>query len=169
MLYKSSHRVIAAGFIAASLLIAAPPAQAGYCTHNCPTGSGYQIPSAKKPWPPVIGTASSGVPGGSITATATWTPPTDDPSNTAKITGYRVQAKNYAYEQVPHYDAYNQRLYFVGTWVVKGSTTSGVLSVEARSLSMTLPQTGTYTFQVLAINEVGSSPYSAESNRVTGQ
>jgi hypothetical protein len=169
MQYKSAHRLIAAGFVTGSLLIAAPPAQAGYCLYNCPTGSGYEVPSAKKPWPPVIGTAASGVPGGPITATATWKPPTDDPSNTAKITGYRVRANAYTYEQVPHYDAYNQRLYFVWTWVPKGSTTSGVLSAEARSLAMTLPQTGTYTFQVLAINEVGDSPYSAESNRTTGQ
>ena len=89
--------------------------------------------------------------------------------NTEPITDYLVLAKSYKYEQVPRYDVYNQKLYWVWAWVLVGTTTTHGLPAEARTLSMTLPNTGTYTFQVLAKNKVGSSPYSAESNRVTRQ
>lgn len=161
MLQTNSRRIIAAGFIAASLLVSAPPAQAGPCL-NCGGGSGgYTIPAAKRPWAPSIGTATSGVSGGPITATAAWIAPNNDPTNTEPITGYRVHANKVE----PRFDAYTQQVW----WVVVGTTTSAVQPATARTLSMALPQTGTYTFQVQAINKVGDSPYSAASNRVQGQ
>ena len=156
MLHKNTHRVITTGFIAASLLIAAPPAQAAICL-QCGTGwgGGNTYTPTRPPSAPVIGTATSGVPGGTITATATWSPYNSEPG----ITGYRVRATRV--------DVFAP--YLMMSSDTLNSTTSAVQPGSERSLSMTLPSTGTYTFQVQAINSVGSSPYSAESNRVTGQ
>lgn len=156
MQHKNTHRVIAAGFIAASLLIAAPPAQAAICL-QCGTGwgGGNASTPTRPPSAPDIGIATSGVPGGTITATATWRPHNSQPG----ITGYRVRATRV--------DLFAP--YLTMSSDTLNSTTSAVQPGSERSLSMTLPQTGIYTFQVQAINSVGSSPYSAESNRVTGQ
>lgn len=162
MLNTNARRMMAAGLVAGSLLIAAQPAQASICI-QCDPGSGYTIPSPKKP--PIIGTASAGEPGGVITATATWNPPSPDPTNTATITSYTVRANRMVRE--PRIDPVTGFVHWI--WVMADFTTSDQQPATARSLSLTLPQAGTYTFQVLAINSVGSSPYSAASNSVLGQ
>lgn len=169
MLEKNARRVIAAGSVAAILLFAAPPAQAGCDVHGgCTVTPTY--PSAKLPWAPGIGKATSGVSGGPITATATWVAPSPDLMNTEPITGYRVRANAYKYEQVPQYDANTQRLLgWVWVRVLVGTTSSDVQPADARTLTMTLPGIASYTFQVQAINNVGESAFSAASNLVTGQ
>lgn len=155
------------GLVSSGLLSFAQPAHAGYCTYNCPTGSSG-TGTVAPPKTPVIGVATSGVPGGAITATANWSaPPADsDPVFRAEVNGYRVLAKRWQ----PVYDTNTQTT----RWVVVGTTTSEVLasSVYAtppKTLSMTLPGTGTYSFQVQAMSGAGDSPYSAASNLVTGQ
>jgi hypothetical protein len=55
------------------------------------------------------------------------------------------------------------------TGSVLSTTTSAVQPATARSLSMTLPQTGNYRFTAEAINAAGSSPQSARSNQVAGR
>jgi hypothetical protein len=160
MVKKNVRRVIAAGFAAAGLLIAAPAAtQASICI-QCPGGSSGPAED-QPPYPPYIRTATSGVAGGPITATAAWSAPNPDYLSTKAITGYLVHANRVE----PRFDAYTQKVW----WVVVGTTTSAEQSPDARTLSMTLPKTATYTFQVQAINPAGSSPYSDASNRVTGQ
>lgn len=160
MLHKNTHRMLAAGSVAASLLIAAPAAQADepIQTYGChiQNGCGGYSYTPQQPWAPVIGIATSGVPGGTITATATWSPY----KSQAGITGYRVRATRVD-------------LFAPGSLMMSSdtlnATTSAMQPGSARSLSMTLPSIGTYTFEVQAINEVGGSSYSAASNRVTGQ
>jgi hypothetical protein len=160
MARKSLRRLITAGIVAASLLIAAPTAQAGPCL-QCPSGaSGPTAPAAPTaPGAPVIGSATSGISGGGITATAAWGAPSN--TGTSAITGYRVHASKLE----PRFDAASQAVW----WVEVSTTTSAVQPASARTLSMPLPLAGTYLFRVQAINEVGVSPYSASSNRVTGQ
>lgn len=106
--------------------------------------------AATRPAPPVIGTAVSGVAGGTITATANWAAPTSDGGSA--ITGYRVFAL---------------RMNADGT--VAATTTSTVQPATARSLSMTVPVAGNYQFQVNAINAIGTSNRSAQSNTVAGR
>ncbi|PRY12163.1 fibronectin type III domain-containing protein [Kineococcus rhizosphaerae] len=108
------------------------------------------VTPATVPGAPVVGTATSGASGGSITATATWSAPAS--SGGSSITGYRVSAL---------------RMSSSGT--VLGTTVSSTQPASARSLSMTLPQTGTYRFTVQALNAVGAGSQSARSNAVTGQ
>lgn len=146
MLYKNACRLIAAGSVAASRVHRrAPPP--GRQSRRLPRSSAQ----------PLRGTATSGVPGGTITATATWSPYN---KHTFGITGYRVRATRVD-------------LFAPGSLMMSSdtlnATTSAMQPGSARSLSMTLPSIGTYTFQVQAINEVGGSSYSAASNRVTGQ
>lgn len=160
-------RILIAAVVGSSLLTLAQPAHAGYCLYNCPTGSSGNGVVAP-PNAPVIGVATSGVAGGTITATANWSPP---PVNTdavyrAEVNGYRVLAKRLQ----PYYDTNTQST----RWVVVGTTTSEVLPTSTygapgRTLSMTLPGPGTYSFQVLAMSGAGDSSYSAASNLVTGQ
>lgn len=154
MLQKKTGRMIAAGLGAASLLIAAPTAHAGCNLQGC-GGGGYVL------WPPSIGTATSGVPGGPITATAAWSP---NPANVTQgfiATGYRVLAKGL----VPYFDTSTQTT----KWIIVSTTTSAVQPAEARSLSMTLPQSGTYVFYVQEIDGNSTTSYSAASNLVKGQ
>ena len=106
--------------------------------------------SATTPGPPLIGTASPGASGGAITATATWSPPTN--TGGTAITGYRVRA-----------------LRMSSTGAVLSKTTSAVQPATARSLSMALPTTGNYRFTVQAINSVGPGPQSPRSNLVAGR
>ncbi len=106
--------------------------------------------TATRPGTPVIGTAVSGVAGGTITATANWAAPTSDGGSA--ITGYRVFAL---------------RMNADGT--VAATTTSAVQPATARSLSMTVPVAGNYRFQVNAINAIGTSNRSAQSNTVAAR
>ncbi|MFF2300793.1 hypothetical protein [Arthrobacter sp. NPDC058127] len=158
MLQKKTRQVITAGLGAASLLIAAPPAHAGCNVQGC-EGGGHVL------YPPSIGTAVSGVPGGPITATAAWSP---HPANVVQgfiATGYRVLAKRL----VPYFDTNTNTT----KWIIVGTTTSAVQPAEARTLSMTLPETGTYAFYVQEMDRYGTSSYStsysAGSNLVKGQ
>jgi hypothetical protein len=106
--------------------------------------------AATAPGAPTIGTAVAGVAGGAITATANWAAPAN--TGGSAITGYRVFA-----------------LRMSAAGAVLQTTQSAVLASTARSLVMTLPQTGNYRFQVVAINAIGTSPRSARSNLVAGR
>jgi len=112
-----------------------------------PTATGTPVTA---PGAPVIGTAAAGAAGGTITATATWSPPASDGGSA--ITGYVVRA-----------------LRMSATGSVLSTTTSAVQPATARSLVMTLPQTGNYRFTVQARNAVGPGPQSTRSNLVVGQ
>lgn len=103
-------------------------------------------PTVTRPSPPRIGTASSGVSGGSINATARWYAPTTDGG--AAITKYRVIAK---------------RLNSAGQ--VVASYGSAYQSSATRKLTMTLPR-ARYKFVVYAWNKVGASAASSTSNAV---
>jgi len=104
---------------------------------------------ATAPARPFIGTASSGLVGGTITATARWIAPSNDGG--AAITKYQVIA---------------QRLN------VNNAVTASYRSIykgpAARNLAMTLPA-GRYQFRVMAWNSVGASPWSPQSNFVTAR
>ena len=101
------------------------------------------------PATPVIGTAVAGVAGGTITATANWTPP----ANTAGITGYRVSAI---------------RVLTAGGAAQGAATLSAVLPTTARTLQMTLAA-GNYQFQVRAVNGTTLGALSTRSNMVVAR
>lgn len=105
--------------------------------------------TATVPAKPAAPTATPGVAGGAITATAAWTAPADGGS---PITGYIVRA-----------------LRMSSTGTVLATTTSAVQPATARKLQMTLPVTGNYRFTVQAVNAIGKSPQSARSNLVAGR
>lgn len=174
MSQRIASRLLIAGVLSSSLLVAAQPAQAVICLQTitgggCPSGSSGDVTIAA-PYAPIIGVATSGVAGGTITATANWSPPppNSDPVYRAMPNGYRVLAKRLE----PIFDTSTQST----RWVVVGTTTSDVLPTSpmtlitsVRTLSMTLPGPGTYSFQVQATSGAGNSLYSAASNLVTGQ
>lgn len=108
------------------------------------------LPAATVPGAPVIGTATAGAVGGAVTATAAWSPPAS--TGGSPVTGYRVRA-----------------LRMSSNGSVLGTTTSGLQAATARSLAMTLPQTGSYRFTVEAVNAAGVGPQSARSNQVAGR
>ncbi|WP_139721906.1 peroxidase family protein [Serinicoccus chungangensis] len=101
---------------------------------------------ATVPTAPVIGTATAGAAGGAVTATAAWTPPTNNGGS--PITGYRVRA-----------------LRMAADGSVLSTTTSAVQPATTRSLAMTLAA-GNYRFTVQAINAIGAGPQSGRSNQV---
>ena len=101
------------------------------------------------PGAPVIGVASSGVAGGSVNATARWTPPAS--SGGAAIRGYVVTA-----------------LRLSATGAVLRQTTSALQSAGARSITMTLPS-GSYRFVVQARNVMGLGATSARSGLVAAR
>jgi Fibronectin type III domain len=109
------------------------------------------VTPATAPSAPIIRTASSGVAGGAITATANWSAPTS--TGGSAITSYRVTAL---------------RMRTDGT--VAG-TTVATAAPTARSLQMTLPVVnGLYRFEVQAVNAVpATSAPSARSNQVIGR
>ena len=108
------------------------------------------VTPATVPGRTVIGTASAGVAGGAITATARWTPPAA--TGGSAVTGYRVSA-----------------LRMSAAGAVLATTTSAVRPSTARTLTMTLPVAGSYRFTVVAINAVGTGAASARSNQVAGR
>ncbi|MCZ4500341.1 MAG: hypothetical protein JWQ74_2896 [Marmoricola sp.] len=101
-----------------------------------------------KPSAPKIGRAASGASGGTKSATATWSAPSS--SGGSAVTGYQV----YAYK------------------VVRGKAsktyTSSLRPSSARSYAYVLPA-GAYKFRVVAINKVGTSPYSGYSKVVAAR
>jgi len=104
---------------------------------------------ATVPGAPVVGTAASGIPGGSIVATAHWAAPITNGGSA--VTGYVVRA-----------------LRMSSTGAVLATTTSAVQPGSAQQLTMTL-QAGNYRFTVQAINKAGAGPQSARSNLVVAQ
>ncbi|MDX6534494.1 MAG: hypothetical protein QOF68_2238 [Gaiellales bacterium] len=104
------------------------------------------------PGAPVIGTAARGAAGAPITAIARWTPPAA--TGGSPITGYRVTALRMSSGAA---DA-----------TVLQRITSAVLPAAARQLQMTVPP-GTYRFEVVTINAVGSSAPSVRSNAVVAR
>ncbi|MFW5471489.1 peroxidase family protein [Knoellia sp. CPCC 206435] len=107
------------------------------------------VTPATVPGAPVIGTAVQGAPGGAITATANWTAPAVNGGSV--ITGYRVFA-----------------VQFTAAGVATGVTVQQVAPANVRTLQMTLGA-GQYRFQVTAINAVGQSVRSAQSNQVVAR
>jgi len=101
---------------------------------------------AKTPGAPHILTASSGLVGGAINATARWAPPAANGG--PAVNGYVVIA---------------QRLSATGTVITQ--TSSAVQAASIRSLRMTLPA-GSYRFVVRARNPIGLGATSARSNQV---
>jgi Ca2+-binding RTX toxin-like protein len=97
----------------------------------------------------VIGTATSGVAGGVINATARWTPPASNGG--ATINAYVVHAL---------------RLNAAGA--VLATVTSPTVPATFRALTMTLPA-GNYRFTVQTRNAVGLGAASARSNLVTAR
>jgi hypothetical protein len=105
---------------------------------------------ATVPTAAVIGTAASGVAGGTITATADWTPPTS--TGGAAITGYVVRA-----------------LRMSSTGTVLATSTFNV-AATARSFEPTTTMVaGNYRFTVQARNVVGVGPQSVRSNLVAAR
>jgi hypothetical protein len=104
---------------------------------------------ATTPSAPKIGVATSGIAGGAITATATWSPPAS--TGGSEITAYEVRA-----------------LRMSDTGTVLGRTTVRQPGT-ARSVEMTLPRVASYRFVVLALNDVGMGARSLRSNLVAGQ
>jgi len=105
---------------------------------------------AAPPSAPVIGTPSSGITGGAITAVTRWAAPTSDGGS--PITGYRVIA---------------YKLTAAGN-VAKGYY-SPKLSAAVRSYKWTTLPAGRYKFKVVAYNAVGTSPRSAYSTIVVAR
>lgn len=103
-------------------------------------------PAATKPGAPVIGSASSGARGGTSTAVARWSAPTD--TGGSKIVKYRVRAQRL-----------NSSNRVVRTYGSSYQTSS------ARALRMKLPR-GRYVFSVLANNSIGNSTWSRSSRGV---
>lgn len=102
--------------------------------------------AATVPGPPVIGTPTQGAVGGSLTAIARWTPPTS--TGGSAITGYVVTALRMS-SAAP--DA-----------TVLSRTDSRLLGPGVRQREFTLAA-GTYRFEVVAINAVGTGPPSPRS------
>jgi hypothetical protein len=108
--------------------------------------------AAAVPSRPVIGTAASDAAGGTISATARWTPPTS--AGSSPILGYQVTALRMSSS--------------AANATVLSTVISGVTGASIRSKSMTLTA-GTYRFVVVALNSSGFGPASARSNSVVAQ
>jgi hypothetical protein len=107
------------------------------------TTKNFSIAAPTVPTAPKIGTPSSGVTGGTVTATARWAAPTSN--GRSSISGYRVIA-------------YKSTV----SGSVISATISKLLTASTRSYVFPLPA-ARYKFRVVAYNAVGRSPYSAYS------
>ena len=105
---------------------------------------------ASAPSAPRMGRATSGVPGGAVTASVTWSAPRSNGGTV--VTGYRV----FIYQLSAGGD-------------VLSVTTSSLLKASARSWTGRLPAAGPYAFAVRAVNAMGQSRASARSSTVTGR
>jgi len=131
-----------------------PVAQASFTALTPPAPEAPQAPGApgapgaptvaKAPGAPKIRTASSGAPGGRVTAIARWAAPAEDGGS--DVTRYAVTI-----------------LRIVDGKVVSRKVVT--VSSKARSAKLTLRR-GTYKFQVKAMNAAGPGPSSARSNTV---
>jgi len=119
--------------------VTTPVAPTGVTTTTTTTRAG--LPSM-----PGIGLASSGRPGGTVTATVRWRSPASNGG--AAIVGYRIKA---------------ERLARSGR--VARVLTSAMVSAGQQALTMHLPR-GHYRFRIVALNPVGASPMSAASRAV---
>ena len=115
-----------------------------------PTTPPATVPALTRPGAPRIGSASSGASGGSVTATARWTPPLK--LGGTAITRYRVTARKL--------DSHNR--------TVRTYYSTSYPAASARSLAMRLPR-GRYQFAVMAWNKVGASSWSTASRIVTAR
>jgi hypothetical protein len=104
---------------------------------------------ATVPGAPGIGNATQGAAGGARTAIARWTAPVS--SGGSAITGYRVTALRMSSG--------------AANATVLSRTTSALTAPGARQLQMTLPA-GTYRFEVVAVNAIGTGAASPRSNAV---
>jgi hypothetical protein len=107
------------------------------------------VPLTTTPGAPVIGNPTQGAAGGTLTATATWSPPTN--TGGSAITNYIVTA-----------------LRLASDGSVIGTTESPRLGASARSRQFTLAA-GTYRFVVAAINIAGQGVSSNRSNSVVSR
>jgi Ca2+-binding RTX toxin-like protein len=110
------------------------------------TGSPQQPPTTTVPGAPVIGNAWGGGSADTVvSATANWSAPSSDGGSA--ITGYQVTAIRST-----------------------GTRTTKAVGASARTLKFTgLVSGGLYRFEVKAVNAVGTSPASAQSNQVTAR
>ncbi|WP_295694758.1 fibronectin type III domain-containing protein [Lapillicoccus sp.] len=105
---------------------------------------------ATVPGAPVIGTAVAGPAGGARTAVANWSAPAS--TGGSPIQGYQVTALRMAADGV----------------TPVGAPTFASVGATVRTRSFTLPA-GTYRFEVVALNSVGTSARSQRSNAVLAQ
>lgn len=101
------------------------------------------VTPATRPSAPVLGRASSGLPGGKRTASVTWSPPRS--TGGAAVTGYLVSV--WRYDRSGH---------------LLSVTTSSLRPALARSYVATLPL-GWYRFSVRAVNAAGTGATTARS------
>lgn len=107
------------------------------------------VPAAK-PGRPTIGKAKAGTPGGKVTATAVWKPPTS--TGGVALTGYRVTA---------------YRVNAAGA--VVQTVVAGLRPPGASSYTMKLPAKGRWRFSVQAVNVMGTGAASARSAPVAAR
>ncbi len=115
-----------------------------------PSAAVKAVAAATPPGPPVIGNAAPGLPGGALSALATWLPPTT--TGGSPITGYQITALLMGADGVTP----------VGTPV------SVTVPASARKQFVVLP-TGSYRFEVRAVNAIGIGLASTRSNAVLSQ
>jgi hypothetical protein len=113
-----------------------------------PSARSTAVTPATLPGAPTIGTASSGTPGGAITASVKWSPPAS--SGGSPLTGYLVTAHRTGPD---------------GTSVDQ-TVVSALQPANSRSMTMTFEATGSYRFTVQAVTAVGTGASSAFSNQV---
>jgi hypothetical protein len=140
---STTNAIFATGLVPGTTYTAAVTARNEVGTGTTATAT-FRVPGA--PGAPLVGSASSGARGGSVTAVARWQPPRD--SGGASVTGYQVVA----YEQGGR----------------RRVLTSPVLSAGARSAVLQLPP-GRFRFAVKARNVHGWGRVSGRSGAVVAR